>query len=337
MTLVGLIKRAILTPRSKGAAAALVILAIAVPTLIRLAVEPFVQGRIPYLTYYPAVVLAALLIEWRAATIVTLGSLVSNELLFEAAPGFAPHEAMARALLFTSGSAILIVLGHALRKTVAELDAAARREAFLAAELAHRSKNNLALITAMARRCQQPDQSSEDFVNRLLPRIQALAQAQDLLTSRDADSCALHELLENILSPFADHGGISIDGPLIQIVRNEYTPLVMVIHELATNASKYGALSVPDGRVAIGWSSARPDGGGVTMVWKERNGPAVEPPRRRGLGTRLIDRHPAFESVSLEFPPDGVSCSITLTPRKARRNAIAQPPGNGASLKFLAR
>jgi len=322
-TLVGLIRQAIVTPRSTSTAIAFVVLAIALPTVIRLAVEPLVQGRIPYLSYYPVVMLAALFIGWRAAAIVMLGSLVANELLFEPAPGFAPHEGLARGLIFVGGSAILIVLGHALRKTVAELDAAVRREAFLAAELAHRAKNNLALITAIARRCQLPEQSSGEFLEQLLPRIHALAQAQDMLVDTDSNPTELRSLVGEVLRPFADHGGISIDGPMMPISRDECTPLVMAIHELATNASKYGALSVPEGRVEISWGIADPDGGGVTLVWKERNGPVVEAPRRRGLGTRLIDRHPAFHAVSLDFPSDGACCSITLKARPVRTRGFA--------------
>ncbi|MGG6496416.1 UNVERIFIED_CONTAM: sensor histidine kinase, partial [Bacteroidetes bacterium 56_B9] len=87
---------------------------------------------------------------------------------------------------------------------------------------------------------------------------------------------------------------------------------VMAVHELATNASKYGALSVPEGRVTVSWDGASHEG--VTLVWQESNGPRVEPPQRRGLGSRLIDRHPAFRAVSLEFPPDGARCSIALKP-----------------------
>jgi len=324
MTRIGLVKRAILAPaRSTSASAALVILAIAIPTFIRLAIEPLVQGRIPYLSYYPAVMLAALFIEWRAATIVMLGSLIANELLFEPAPGFAPHEAMARALIFMGGSAILIALGQALRTTIAELDAAVRRETFLAAELAHRSKNNFALITAMAQRCRRPDRSSDEFLEQLLPRVHALAEAQDMLTARRTGSCELRALVEDALKPFVDHGGISIDGPLIPISPDEYIPLVMAVHELATNASKYGALSVPEGRVEISWGIADPDGGAVMLAWRERNGPAVEPPHRQGLGTRLIAGHPAFQAASLRFPPDGACCSITLKPAPVRTRGLA--------------
>jgi len=85
----------------------------------------------------------------------------------------------------------------------------------------------------------------------------------------------------------------------------------MAVHGLATNASKYGALTVPDGRVHVCGG-----GGGnsceTTFVWRESSGPRVEPPRRRGLGSRLIARHPAFEKVTLEFLPGGVCCTIVL-------------------------
>lgn len=317
MTRIGFVKHAILTgTRSRAGLALFVVLSVAVPTLVRFGFEPLLQGRIPYLTYFPAVMLAGILVDWPAAAIVALGSLITNDLLFRPAASFTANEALARELLFLLVSATLIFLGQALRRTVTELDAAARREAFLAAELGHRSKNNLALIGAIARRCLRPDESAEDFLERLLPRIQALAQAQDLLTRRDCEPCELRTLVEDALKPFADHGGISVEGPETPISAAECTPLVMAVHELATNASKYGALSVPEGRVAVSWDGAGRDG--VTIVWQESNGPRVEPPVRRGLGSRLIDRHPAFRAVSLEFPPDGARCSIALKPAAAR-------------------
>ncbi len=296
-----------------------VVLSIAVPTLVRYAFEPLLQGRIPYLTYFPAVMLASLLVEWPAAAIVALGSLVTNDLLFKPAVGFSPNETLAREILFVLVSAALIFLGQTLRRMVKELDTAARREAFLAAELGHRSKNNLALIGAVARRCLEPGLSAEAFLDRLLPRIQALAQAQDLLTRNECENCELRALVEDALKPFADHGGISVEGPKTPISPAECTPLVMAVHELATNASKYGALSVPEGRVTVSWDGASHEG--VTLVWQESNGPRVEPPQRRGLGSRpvgLIDRHPAFRAVSLEFPPDGARCSIALKPSEGR-------------------
>ena len=304
MTRIGFVKHAILTgTRSRAGQALFVVLSIAVPTLVRFGFEPLLQGRIPYLTYFPAVMLAGILVDWPAAAIVALGSLITNDLLFRPAASFTANEALARELLFLLVSATLIFLGQTLRRTVTELDAAARREAFLAAELGHRSKNNLALIGAIARRCLRPDESAEDFLERLLPRIQALAQAQDLLTRRDCEPCELRTLVEDALKPLCARYGNTLS-------------LFMAVHELATNASKYGALSVPEGRVAVSWDGAGRDG--VTIVWQESNGPRVEPPLRRGLGSRLIDRHPAFRAVSLEFPPDGARCSIALKPAAAR-------------------
>jgi two-component sensor histidine kinase len=297
-------------------AALYVILAIAIPTLLRLAIDPLIAGRLPYVPYFPAVMLVAVFLGWRAATMTTFGSaLVANTLFSKAQPApWSDAEMLAGALLFACASALMIVLGETLRRTVVELDETARREAFLASELGHRAKNHLALIDALARQCQQSGQSTEAFYEKLLPRIQALARAQDLLTRSRFSACELRSLVKEALKPFAHHGGITVDGPEIVISPEECTPLVMAVHELATNASKYGALTVPEGRVHVRWDSAGDIGSGTTLVWLESGGPPVEPPRRRGLGSRLIARHPAFKDVGLEFLPEGVRCMITLKP-----------------------
>ena len=317
MTRIGFVKRAILHgPPSQAAALALILLAIGIPTVLCEAVDPWIGGRTTYVTYFPAVMLAAVFLSWKEAAAVTLGSAVAVNYLIglnRALPA-ADTEMWAGALVFVCASAMMIVFGQTLRRTVRELDATARREAFLASELGHRAKNHLALIEALARQCQHSGQSAEDFFAKLLPRIQTLAHAQDLLTRSGFGTCELRSLVEGALKPFADHAGIRVEGPEILVAASQCTPLIMAIHELGTNASKYGALSVPEGRVRIAWNDVAPDGSPVTLVWEESGGPPVEPPRRRGLGSRLLARHPAFERVALDFRPEGVRCVIIFAP-----------------------
>lgn len=145
-----------------------------------------------------------------------------------------------------------------------------------------------------------------------------------MLTDNGSNPCELRLLVEEILQPFADHGGISIEGPAVPISTDGCTPLVMAIHELATNASKYSSLSVPEERVDFSRGITDSDGGGVTLAWKERNGPLVEPQRRQGMGTRLINRHAAFKAATLEFPSDGARRSITLKSGAVRTRGAIQ-------------
>lgn len=322
MTRIGFVKRAILArSRSMTTTVLFVILAVAIPTLLCLAMEPLVQDQLPYLACLPAIMLAAVFLGWRAASLAAFGSAIAAELLLEADPGLRGGETILELLLFASASAILILLGQTLRRAVIELDATARREAFLASELGHRAKNHLSLIEALARQCQQAGQSSDAFFEKLLPRIQTLARAQDLLTRSGFNACDLRALVDDALKPFAHHEGIHVEGPKTLISPGECTPLIMAVHELGTNASKYGALRVPDGRVDISWGASDTNGGGVTLVWQESGGPQVEPPKRRGLGSRLIARHPAFQQASLEYLSEGVCCTIVLKHAEERSSA----------------
>lgn len=312
MTRIGFVKRAILAPpRPIWRDGLYVFAAIAVPTLLRLAIDPLILGRLPYITYFPTVMLAAVLLGWRAATLAAVGSAIAANTLFSIArtPTWTVGEVLTGVLLFAIGSAVIIVMGQTLRRTVAELEATAKREAFLASELGHRAKNHLALIEALARQCQQAGQSPDAFFDALRPRIQTLARAQELLTRSGWSSCELEWLVEEALKPFEHHPGIHTSGPKVHISPATCTALIMVLNELATNAAKYGALSTPHGEVSLRWTAGDD---GCLIEWEESGGPAVAPPTRRGLGSRLIARHPAFKKVEMNFRPAGVSCLIAL-------------------------
>ncbi|MFA7586046.1 MAG: sensor histidine kinase [Novosphingobium sp.] len=295
-----------------------ILIAIAAPTLVRLALEPFIHGRLPFTAYFPAVLLTAVFLGWRSATAVAIGAGIVGLLLFQmnSGPAWTRAEIILGLTVFVSTMAIIIATGDALRRAVRDLDAAVARANLLASELGHRAKNHLALIAALARQCHRTGQSSDEFFAALMPRIQALARAQDVLTRGRWTSCDLRELVEEVLKPFS-HPGISMEGPEIRILPATCQALTMVLHELATNAEKYGALSLPAGKVSLRWTAK--DSEGCVVRWIESDGPAVKPPERRGLGSRLISRHPAFAHVDFAFPPDGVTCTITLREGEASR------------------
>ena len=110
------------------------------------------------------------------------------------------------------------------------------------------------------------------------------------------------------LAPFSNSGRISMAGDDCSVPAESCVPLTLVLHELATNALKYGALSNGEGNVSVNWSCD----GGIRIDWVERNGPTVVKPKRRGLGSRLIARQPGLEAVDLRFEAEGVVCGLTL-------------------------
>ena len=144
----------------------------------------------------------------------------------------------------------------------------------------------------------------------------ALARVHDVLTRESWDSAELRTIVHQAISPFesVDLQRFVLTGPSIKLPPRQVLPLSMAIHELLTNALKYGALSAPFGRVSISWDLAA-DGNEVRLRWDEHGGPPVVPPTARGFGTRLIERGLAQElggSVAIEFDPSGVTCAIAF-------------------------
>jgi two-component sensor histidine kinase len=181
-------------------------------------------------------------------------------------------------------------------------------------ELNHRVKNTLATVQSLARQ----SRGGEEQAAQLEGRILALSKTHDLLTRDDWTGAPLRAVLENELSPYrssADH--MELDGPDIDLPPRYVLALGMTAHELTTNAAKYGALSGTQGRLSVVWRVVEDDTGGrrLEIEWRERGGPTVAQPRRRGFGTRLITGGIARElagSVELDFLAEGLRCRIDV-------------------------
>jgi PAS domain S-box-containing protein len=198
---------------------------------------------------------------------------------------------------------------------ITERRRAEERQRLLVNELNHRVKNSLATVQSIAmqslRRAASPQQFQEAFGSRL----RALSQAHDLLTKSAWQGASLGKLVQQTLAPYRVREGarITVDGPEVRLGPNAAVTLHMAFHELATNAAKYGALSASGGQVRVVWTIDRD--AGVDLQWTESGGPAVAPPRRRGFGSRLIERGVARElagDVRLDFAVAGLSCRLRL-------------------------
>jgi PAS domain S-box-containing protein len=181
-------------------------------------------------------------------------------------------------------------------------------------ELTHRSKNLLAVIQAMARQTARHTNSIEGFVEQFDARLQALATSHDVLVEDGWHGASLAELAELQLRPFVGFldRQVSIEGPAVRLKPEAAQALGLALHELANNAKKFGALSVPQGRVAVTWS--RPDRN-IALKWIERGGPAVATPVVRRFGSMMIERNlerAAGCKVRLVFCPGGVECDIVI-------------------------
>jgi PAS domain S-box-containing protein len=163
---------------------------------------------------------------------------------------------------------------------------------FLMRELSHRSKNLLAVVQAIAGQTARYSDDLDEFQTRFSQRLHAMARAQDLLVARNWEGAQLTDLVRSQLAPFTEDvsARIEMSGPELDLRPDAVHNLTLALHELATNAAKYGALSVPDGRVAVEWQVAdgEADVPRFHMTWREHSGPPVRPPERKGFGHVVI-------------------------------------------------
>jgi PAS domain S-box-containing protein len=206
----------------------------------------------------------------------------------------------------------------------ASVDVTERKEGeahlrLLLRELTHRSKNLLAVIQAMARQTANHAGSTDAFLKQFGSRLQALAASHDLLVRESWYGASLGELIRSQLSKYLDGAAVqvSIDGPAIALKPEAAQNLGLALHELAINAAKFGALSVPAGRVSITWTrreTAAVDNA-VDLDWREQLGPKVKARRKKGFGTMVIERNLARAldaEVNMDFDPDGLHCHIVI-------------------------
>lgn len=200
---------------------------------------------------------------------------------------------------------------HAVARDVTEERAFEDRQKLLIHELNHRVKNTLALVQALALQSLKPGRDPARAAADFQARLSALAAAHDLLTREQWEGATLGELVEGATRPLVrERRRIAARGPAIEVTPKAAVSIVMALHELSTNATKYGALSVPEGRVDIGWSIADDR---LRLVWREAGGPPVAPPRSHGFGIRMIERALASDltgQVEIAFDPGGLRCTI---------------------------
>ena len=286
------------------------VVAVVVPTALRLALDAGRHGT-PFVTYYPAVVLSALFLGWRYSVLATILCVAAARLLFmhDVQPLGSTPEGVAIFALFVFSCGSLIAIGEWLRRVLAELDAVSAREALLNQELRHRLKNLLAVVnslSALSHRHSDPEQAQSAFAERLA----ALDRATGLLGSDSAVSCALPDLAEEALRPFLGGYDIRLVGSPQEVDRDGCVPAVLALHELATNAIKYGALSTPDGWVEFAWTASKD--GIVELHWREQDGPPVKEPKRLGMGSRILSMRSPAASFAIDYASEGVRCEMKL-------------------------
>lgn len=242
-------------------------------------------------------------------------------------------------------SALRDAAGKLVSINVQILDVSERRRAeetqkLLIGELNHRVKNTLASVQAIATQTLRHAAEPAAFAPTFIGRIHALARAHSLLSSATWQGASLRDLVNGQLQlGTIDESRLTVEGPDVDLPPETALHLALVIHELATNANKYGALSGPEGRLSFTWQVTSD---GLALVWAEQGGPAVEPPSRRGFGTALIQRSIQAEGGTAEaaYLPTGLQWHFTLphpgVVQTTAAPAPAEPPQPPSTLPKVA-
>jgi two-component system CheB/CheR fusion protein len=205
-------------------------------------------------------------------------------------------------------------------------------EKILVAEINHRVKNTLSVVMSIATNTFKRSTTLEGFSTGLMGRLQALAHTHDVLSRTNWANTPLRALIEGEIAPYAadEDKSVALDGPNLSLVPKAALAMGMAIHELATNAAKYGALSVPIGKVRVRWSiQGKAAEKNLIIEWIETGGPSVENARgHKGFGMELLERGLKFElggETKLQFLPKGLHCliQIPMSPN------VAPPPVKG--------
>lgn len=195
---------------------------------------------------------------------------------------------------------------------VTEKREAEARERLLVREVDHRAKNLLAVVQSVVQLTRGADIT--DFKDAVTGRIQSLARTHGLLAAGRWEGADLKQLVVDELAPYArgEEGRTAVSGPAFRLKPSAAQALALVVHELATNAAKYGALSAPAGRIEVAWRAQR---GSLALTWRETGGPTVTPPVRRGFGSTVLKNSVERQlrgRVVLDWRPEGLVCEIEL-------------------------
>jgi two-component sensor histidine kinase len=281
---------------------------VGVATLLRLAIDIATPNAVPFATYFPAI-LVATLIAGTAAGLLTmvLGALISWYIFVP--PRFSMSvlrtEDLVSLGLFFFAALAIVWIADRYRAVLRRLDEEEAYRRVVVEELGHRVKNKLATVYAILR---HELRGHRDVWESAAGRLRALSAADDFLVAGDGEGVGLDQIIDLELAPYGS-ASVNKRGAPLTLSGKLPSVLSLIVHELATNAAKYGALSAPNGVIDISWAQ---DGDDIVLDWRERDGPPVTAPAKRSFGTNLIERSlGAFQGTAkVEFAAAGVVCRM---------------------------
>ena len=214
-------------------------------------------------------------------------------------------------------SAVQDVTGEVMERRSEE----ARR--LLMREVDHRARNALTVVQSLVKLTQADDLT--EFKSVVLGRIEALARAQTSLARRKWEGAILHQVVSDELAALTAPDKYELSGPHVNLPAEQVQAMSMALHELATNASKYGAFKTQAGRVSVSWTTQEP---GLVLVWSELGGPPVEPPTKLGFGSRLLENlaQQLGGRIDRQWRPEGMRAELTAGPASPTLDLDALPP-----------
>jgi len=256
-----------------------------------------------YATYYPAILLASLAGGAAAGLFATLASLA---IVLWAFPSPVAMQAV-NIVLFLLSCIATIAVAELYRGAVRRLHDEERKRALLMRELEHRGKNTFAIVQSIV---QQTLQDRKELAETIVGRIRSVSATNDIITKSDRQTAGVRTILERELDPY-DRARVALHGPDVQLSAELARSFALIVHELATNAAKYGALCKPDGRLSVEWAV---NDRRLSLHWSEKNGPMIVKPFEPGFGARLVTRLLKNHGgeVTPEFRSDGLRVQIAL-------------------------
>lgn len=314
-----LVRRIAEQPRSVPARALLGLVCGLIALGVRLALVPYIGSGAPFGAFVLAVLAASVFggVAGGATCAAFLG--VAGPMLVAGGDAIADRRRILSLLFFLASSGFVIWITHLLRAALAREVAARETERLLRLELHHRVKNTLAVVQSISDQTFRGAADAEAARHDFSARLVGLADAHDLLVDAGWRDVTMAALAERVLAPFRPAAGdrLQAAGDAVEVSPETAVALALCLHELATNATKHGALSTDGGRVRLTWRTEQTAAGPwrLSIAWTETGGPRPTPAARRGFGVRLLSRAlgaQANAESNLAFPPEGATWTAAI-------------------------
>ena len=295
---------------TKFQAYTLALLLFSAAVLARVGLDYLAPDRLPYAPFFAGVIMAAYCCGMGPSIVVLALSAITGAAWIDATNADPVLLRLVGIMVFLAVAGVNIALVHQLVQAIQRIKQQDQQLAFINNELKHRIKNLFSITNAICLQTIRSGSSADEMAQSVSGRIMALAAAQDFLGASANEGTSLNALVDALVATMSpDRTRLNVEGEPVKLPMEATTPFAQILHELATNALKYGAWHSPQGLVSVTW---RVENSQLHFEWREHDGLEIAPPLRSGLGTVLIKNGLPNASVEHEIKPDGVQCKIVL-------------------------